>query len=406
MVSQVIHVDGSDVKAVFTGLGLSIFCANAGFLAFYTFIPIHARMVGASMSEIGLLLATYSLVSTIMITVFGRLSDIGGLRRLFIVAGFGGCALTYWLLTISRDYTQLLLLCFLLGIVDSAYRPTSVAVIAEITPRVEVGRGIGFFNAFMSAGMASGSLVGGKIADLYGLPSVFTFSSLLLTVGAVSSLVVLKLRVGSSTVGNVEGNVSRGGFASGFIVTSGLLTLCVDVFLRNCGFRGVTTYLPIFLTSLGAENLLTGFIISVNFLSQIFFMPFMGWLSDKVGRKHVLSVGMLATTLATFLLSYVKDPIEVVPIQMAVGFSWASITVASNAFAADIAPPGRLGEMMGIVLTSMNLGGVVGPVIGGFISERLDLRSSFRVLALFPMVSFIISARLVGRPRGFKGCSP
>jgi MFS family permease len=389
------------MKTVFIGLGLGIFCANAGYMAFYTFIPLHARMIGASMGEIGLLLATYSLVSTFMITVFGRLSDIGDLRRLFIVSGLWGCALTYYFLSVSSQYVQLLVLCLILGIVDSAYRPTSVALIAEMAPRGEVGRGIGFFNAFISAGMASGSLLGGRIADIFGLPAVFTVSSLLLIVGAASSLVVFR-HGGHHDMRMVEGKSSRKGLS--FIVTSGLLVLCVDVFLRNCGFRGVTTYLPIFLTLIGAENLLTGFIVSVNFLSQIFFMPVMGWLSDRVGRKNVLSIGMLATTFATFLLSYVRDPIEVIPIQIAVGFSWASITVASNAFAADVAPPGRVGEAMGIVLMSMNLGGVVGPVVGGFISEMFDLRSSFRILALFPMISFIISAVLVGRSKGFRGC--
>ncbi|MEM2107543.1 MAG: MFS transporter [Candidatus Bathyarchaeia archaeon] len=392
------------MKTVFLGLGLGIFCANAGFLAFYTFIPLHARMVGASMGEIGLLLAVYSLVSTFMITVFGRLSDIGDLRRLFIVLGLWGCAITYYLLSVSSQYIQLLILCLVLGVVDSAYRPTSVAAIAEMAPKGEVGRGIGFFNAFMSAGMASGSLLGGRIADIFGLPAVFTASSLLLIVGATSSLVVLKHK-GRLNARCVEGRSLRRSFPSSFILTSGLLILCMDVFLRNCGFRGVTTYLPIFLTMIGAENLLTGFIVSVNFISQIFFMPVMGWLSDKVGRRYVLSTGMLATTFATFLLSYVRNPVEVIPIQIAVGFSWASITVASNAFAADIAPPGRIGEAMGIVLMSMNLGGVVGPVVGGFISEMFDLRSSFRILALFPMVSFIISAVLFGRTRSSRDLS-
>jgi DHA1 family multidrug resistance protein-like MFS transporter len=156
----------------------------------------------------------------------------------------------------------------------------------------------------------------------------------------------------------------------------------------------VSSFLSIYLTELGADNTLAGSIISLNFFSQIIFMPLMGWISDRVGRKHILSVGMLATFLATFYLSIVRGPIETIPVQVAIGFSWASITVASNAFAAETAPPERLGAVMGMVLTSMSLGGVVGPAAAGLISEALDLRATFQALALFPLLSFILSMNL------------
>jgi MFS family permease len=182
--------------------------------------------------------------------------------------------------------------------------------------------------------------------------------------------------------------------SGGYLVSSGLLLLCIDVFLRNSGFRGVTTFLPIYLARLGADNSLTGTIIAVNFASQVAFMPMMGWLSDSVGRKRVLSIGMLATLIATFLLSVINNPLDVIPIELAVAFSWAAITVASNAFAADVAPPERLGEAMGVVFTSMNLGGVVGPVAAGFISDRFDLRTTFQALTFFPLLGFLFSLKL------------
>jgi len=127
-------------------------------------------------------------------------------------------------------------------------------------------------------------------------------------------------------------------------------------------------------------------------------MPLMGSISDRIGRKRVLSIGMLATFLATFFLSTVWNPLDTIPIQIAIGFSWASITVASNAFAAEVAPSGRLGEAMGMVLTSMSLGGVVGPLVAGTASEWFDLRMTFRILALFPLLSFLLSIRFRPRP--------
>ncbi len=388
---------GTQLKTVFLGLGFAVFCANLGFLAAYTFLPLYTLRLGANMAEVGMLLAVYSVVSTIMMVVLGRISDIGGLRRVLIILGLSGSTTVYWLLGASRSYTQLLLLWGLLGVTDSAYRPAAVAVIAEITPGKKVGRDIGIFNAFISAGMAAGCLVGGVIADLSGLAFVFTAASLVLLMGVVSSLVALVFSGSTVAAGSSSRVMKKEGtglISSRYLVTSGLLLLCVDVFLRNSGFRGVTTFLPVYLAGLGAENSLTGTIIAVNFASQVAFMPMMGWLSDKVGRKHVLSIGMLATLAATFTLSMINNPIDVIPIELAVAFSWAAITVASNAFAADVAPPERLGEAMGVVLTSMNLGGVVGPVAAGFISHRFDLRTTFQALTIFPLLGFLFSLRL------------
>ncbi len=386
------------MRVVFLGLGLGVFCANVGFLACYTFIPLYARGIGASMAEVGLLLTVYYLVSTVMMVVLGKLSDVGGLRRVLIISGLAGSAVVYWLLGASKSYLQLLLLCGVLGVTDSAYRPTSIAVIAEVAPRPSVGRRIGVFNAFISAGMAAGCLVGGRVADVFGLPTVFITASLMLTVGTASSLVVMKLRSdspsGAPASTGVRKRMGLEGLRGRFIVASGLLLLCVDVFLRNSGFRGVTTFLPIYLAKLGSENSLIGMIAAVNFASQVVFMPVMGWLSDRFGRKRVLSVGMLVTLLAMFILSTVDNPLEVIPIQVAVAFSWASITVASNAFVADVAPPERLGELMGLVFTSMNLGGVVGPVVAGIFSDRFDLRTTFQILALFPLLGLLLSLKL------------
>jgi MFS family permease len=385
-------------KLLLVGVGVGELCANAGWLASSTFIPLYALEVGATMSEIGQLLASYYLVSTIMTTILGRVSDVRRLRKVVIVTGLAGSAAVYWFLGVSKNYLQLLFLWgLLLGIVDSAHKPASTAIIAEVPRRETVGRYIGILNAFTAAGMASGSIIAGKIADLLGLPFVFTASSFMLMIGAVSSFAVLKLNMrplGSLAVSERK-KESRSRFDSRYFLASGIFLLCIVVFLRNCGFWGVSPFLSVYLAQLGAKNTLIGTIVAANFFAQIFFMPIMGWVSDNARRTHVLSTGVFVTVLATFLLSVVRNPLEVFPIMVIVGFSWSSIVVASNTIASDLAPRGRLGETMGIVLTSMNLGGVAGPALAGMISEIYDLRMTFRSLALFPLLGFLFSVKSV-----------
>ncbi len=384
---------------VFVGLSFGVFCANIGFLATVTFVPLFARSLGIGMAEIGFIMGMYFIVATIMMVTVGSLSDVGGLRNIIIIIGLAGSAVIYWLIGISTTYPQLLILAGLLAAADSAYRPTSVAVIAQLSSRPTMGRNIGIFNAFIAGGMGVGCLIGGQIADKFGLSSVFTISALILVVGTLSSMT--SLRIDKKNIFNSKSgsrkkiNFNLLSMRREYLITSGLLLLCVSIFFRNAGFRGITSFLPIYLTNLGAENSLIGLIIAFNFAVQIVLMPSMGWMSDRIGRKRIFSLGMFATFLATFLLSIVYNPLQVFGIELAVAFSWASLLVASNAFVADISPPKRIGSMMGLVFTSMNLGGVIGPIVAGITSEIFNLRVSFQILSIFPLIAFIISLTLI-----------
>gem|GEM_PF-1243785 len=385
------------------GLSFGVFCANIGFLATLTFVPLFARSLGIGMAEIGFIMGMYFIVATIMMATVGSLSDVGGLRNIIIIIGLAGAAVIYWLIGISTTYPQLLILAGLLAAADSAYRPTSVAVIAQLSSRQTMGRTIGIFNAFIAGGMGVGCLIGGQIADKFGLSSVFTMSALILVVGTLSSMTSLKLDkkniFNSNSKSGKRINLNLLSMRREYLITSGLLLLCVSIFFRNAGFRGITSFLPIYLTNLGAENSLIGLIIAFNFAVQMVLMPSMGWMSDRIGRKRILSLGMFATFLATSLLSIVNDPLEVFGIELAVAFSWASLLVASNAFVADISPPERIGSMMGLVFTSMNLGGVIGPIVAGITSEIFNLRLTFQILSIFPLIAFILSLKLIGNPK-------
>jgi MFS family permease len=388
---------------VFIGLSFGVFCANIGFLATVTFVPLFARSLGIGMAEIGFIMGMYFFVATIMMVTIGSLSDVSGLRSIIIITGLAGSAVIYWLIGISTTYHQLLILVGLLGVADSAYRPTSVALIAKLSSRSTIGRTIGIFNAFIAGGMGVGCLIGGQIADKFGLSSVFVMSALILVIGTLSSMTILKIDKKNIFASNSRSskriNFNLISMRKEYLITSGLLILCVSIFFRNAGFRGITSFLPIYLMNLGAENSLIGLIIASNFAAQIILMPSMGWMSDRIGRQRILSLGMFATFLATFLLSIVNDPIEVFGIEMAVAFSWASILVASNALVADIAPPERIGSMMGLVFTSMNLGGVIGPIVAGITSEIFNLRNTFQILSIFPLIALILSLKLIGNSK-------
>jgi DHA2 family multidrug resistance protein-like MFS transporter len=172
---------------------------------------------------------------------------------------------------------------------------------------------------------------------------------------------------------------------------TGMLALFIAVFLRNLGYRGLTNFLSLYLLDLGASKSLMGMIISLNFILQFFLMPSAGWISDRLGRKITISAGMIGSSVAMFLYSTILNPYEAIPIQFLVALSWSMILASAYAYVADFAPKNRRGGSMGLLRTSQDLGGAIGPPIAGVLVDTYDYRVMIQFLMGIPLLGAIIS---------------
>jgi MFS family permease len=130
----------------------------------------------------------------------------------------------------------------------------------------------------------------------------------------------------------------------------------------------------------------------------------MGKLSDTFGKKWFLIVGFLAFGAVLFALTQ-KPPLALALFwAFILGVSYAAVLPAWNALLATFVPPGQQGLGWGVFSTVEGIGGIIGPIIGGFIATRFSESS---VVGLAGIMFVIISLFYVFFPfRLFRGEAP
>lgn len=157
----------------------------------------------------------------------------------------------------------------------------------------------------------------------------------------------------------------------------------VCIFLDMLGIGLVVPIMPVlvgeFVQSRDEQAMWFGIIAAIFGLLQFIFMPMLGAISDRVGRRPVLLYSM-AGMCANFMLTAWAPSLVFVIIARAIGgISSASMSVAS-AYAADISTPENRAKTFGKVGAAFGLGFICGPALGGLLGEH-DLKLPFIVAA-------------------------
>lgn len=130
----------------------------------------------------------------------------------------------------------------------------------------------------------------------------------------------------------------------------------------------------------------------------------MGKLSDSLGKKWFLIIGFLSFGVVLFALT-AQPPLALALFwAFLLGISYAAVLPAWNALLAAYVPPGQQGLGWGVFSTVEGIGGMIGPILGGFLATRYSESS---VVGLAGIMFIIISTFYVFFPfRLFRGDSP
>ncbi len=146
----------------------------------------------------------------------------------------------------------------------------------------------------------------------------------------------------------------------------GILFLAVLVDL--IGFGIVLPILPFYAQGFGASGLEIGMLVSVYSAVQLVMAPLWGRLSDRIGRRPVLIVGLLGSAFAYVIFAR-ADSLGVLFLSRIVGGIGGSTIPVAQAYIADVSPPRRRAGGMGLIGAAFGLGFVIGPALGGFLAD-------------------------------------
>ncbi|MBW2991427.1 MFS transporter [Candidatus Woesearchaeota archaeon] len=134
---------------------------------------------------------------------------------------------------------------------------------------------------------------------------------------------------------------------------------------------------------------LLGIVSSFFPLVVIVFSPIIGQLSDAVGRKRIIYLGVLAQFLAVFLYLYPATVLSAVIGRILSGFGWMMVVLITLAKVHDKLKGRERGKKSGVFLGISWIGSLLGPLIGSFLAYAFFLRFPF-VLSLIGLALLLI----------------
>jgi MFS family permease len=167
------------------------------------------------------------------------------------------------------------------------------------------------------------------------------------------------------------------------------LALAANLFFF-AGFQWTFATLPGYVQEIGGDAAGIGLAYGLFSLSAVAARPVVGWLVDHWGRKPVMLVGATLFVLSPALYPMLHSlwPFMVVRVFHGVGI--AASTTAYTALVADLAPPGRRGEAIGLSGVTNNLGMLFAPVLGVYVLTAAGYAAHFWVSAGITMVSLLL----------------
>jgi MFS family permease len=163
------------------------------------------------------------------------------------------------------------------------------------------------------------------------------------------------------------------------LLTRRLLLFMGTMILANISGHMYQPLLPLYLQELGAAVGQVGLFFTLGAIAPLAFQILGGWLSDSIGRLQAIAIGSLAGVLGYFV--YVFAP----------SWEWLLIATVTGAMARSFVAPSYMafiaeesteaarGRVYGLSQSLFMIVGIVGPPIGGYLSQYLGFKAMFAV---------------------------
>ena len=149
---------------------------------------------------------------------------------------------------------------------------------------------------------------------------------------------------------------------------SPLSLIFTTVFIDLIGFGIVIPVLPVYAERFGASAWVIGWLLGIYSGVQLLCAPLLGKLSDRIGRRPVLLVSLLGTSLGFLLMGAARSLSLLFVARIIDGATGGNISTAL-AYIADVTSPKERSRKMGIIGAAFGVGFILGPAIGGLLGH-------------------------------------
>ena len=151
--------------------------------------------------------------------------------------------------------------------------------------------------------------------------------------------------------------------------------------------------LPHMQSSLGATQDSINWVLTSYIVASAIAIPIAGWLSERIGRKRLMLMSVIGFTIASMLCAIATSLPEMVLFRLLQGVSGAFLVPLAQATMFDINPPEKHGQAMAMFGGGIMIGPILGPVLGGWLTDSFNWRWVFIINLPVGILAFLMLVR-------------
>ncbi|CEG27369.1 MFS transporter [Bacillus sp. B-jedd] len=352
----------ADTKKALSILFLVMFLVMVGFGIIIPVLPFYAEKLGASPTQLGYLMAVYSLMQLLFAPMWGRISDKIG-RKPVMLAGITGLAISFFMMAFANSLWMLFAARIIGGFLSAANMPTTMAYAADITTPENRSKGMGMIGAAVGLGFVFGPAIGGVFSkNSLSLPFILAGISSLITI----VLVALFLKESSTKESRASAVQKKASFFEAIKGTSGLLFfLQFFISVSLAGLESTFAYFAAEKAGLNTASL--GYIFMIMGLAGAFVQGgLIGRLTKKFGEGKVIQGGIVVSAIGFILILLVNNFATAALFLTVFGLGNGVIRPSISSILTKTVTSGH-GSVTGLLSSFDSLGRIIGPPLGGFL---------------------------------------
>ncbi len=367
------------------GFIVAVVCFWASLYVYVPTLAVFAGSVGASLSVVGFIVGSYGFVQFLLRIPVGYLSDRIGKRVPFIIAGLAantigaaGMALvaTPWMLVFWRGVH---------GIGAASYVTSAVYFAAFFRPE-NATRATGLMIALTSGTQVVVSLLGGKLADSFGVTSTFWAAAVFGVVGVVAMVAAGERPLPAHRPMSLR-RFGRVMSVRQLLVISGLAAINQYLtFALGLGF------VPILADRLGASSTDLGILTTIGFSSFAIAAIIAAGLAARTGERNLVVAGSVIAAVAALALPLVQTVFQIYAVQAIGGLGKGVVFPVLMGLAIKSVPEDERASAMGVFQAVYAIGMFAGPATAGAIAEAIGLSGLFVFVGCLALAGALVAA--------------
>jgi len=357
-----------------------------------------ATSLGTPPELIGFVASASTIPGILISLPAASLSDIFGKRKVLLVSTFIFASAPFLYLLIT-EWWQLIIVRFYHGFATAIFVPVTEATIVEQFP-AKRGERISLLNSATAIGRGIAPFLGGYILFLTG----YSFDTLYLAVGiaGVTSFIIALLflaeRKGTTAQTGDDKNATRRVFQGWYELARnrGVLAVSLIQASQYYVYGAVEFFLVGYLTEVVKIDALSiGTITGSQVVALIILRPFMGRISDKIGRQIPIILGSTISILVLLAFPFTTQFPLLALLSIGYGLGFAMAISSTSPLISELVPASLVGASMGFISTMMDVGQTLGPIISGLVLTTslryVGIFSSFSLLIIFSTIIYALS---------------